>query len=331
MRYSSVLVICPSNKVTAGPEALHMLVAGLNRLGQPAAMVYHPFDRPAAAPDAYKKYAVPVAGYSDRPGTLIVFPEIYTALALKVRNAEAAVWWLSVNNFTAMRYGNPLRDKFRYLRNLLMRRSPWRGAGALRHLTHYAQSHYAEQFLKSYGIASQPLADPIPVYLEAAYQTRLSHRLAAAKRQDLILFNPLKGAAVTARLRTAFPHWSYRPLQWLDREQLADAFLSAKLYFDFGHHPGKDRLPLEAAIHGCCVITSRHGAAANPVDMPIPERYKLDVRAPDFIADFGALVTTIFADFDSCVRDFDRYREVIGSEPENFDRQIAQIFGLGAK
>ena len=75
MHYSSVLVVCPSTKVTAGPEALHMLAAGLNRLGQAAAIVYHPFDRPAYTPQPYEKYAVPVAAYADRPGTLLVFPK----------------------------------------------------------------------------------------------------------------------------------------------------------------------------------------------------------------------------------------------------------------
>jgi hypothetical protein len=326
MRYSSVLVVCPSEKVTAGPEALHMLAAGLNRLGQPAAMVYHPFDKPASPAPAYEKYAVPVTRYSDTPGSLIVFPEIFTSLALDVGRAQAAIWWLSVNNFTCERYGNPLRDRFRYFRNQVMRRSPWGGVPALRHLRHIAQSHYAEEFLKGYGVAPQFLADPIPVYLEPEYQARLPGKLARAQRQNHILYNPLKGAAVTARLRAAFPDWTFRPLQGLDREQLADAFLSAKLYIDFGHHPGKDRLPMEAALHGCCVIAARHGAAADPVDMPVPDRYKLDVKASDFVANFGALVQDIFANFASRARDFDRYRAKIAAERDAFDADIAIIF-----
>jgi hypothetical protein len=31
--------------------------------------------------------------------------------ALRTRAAEAAVWWMSVNNFTGMRYGRPWRDQ----------------------------------------------------------------------------------------------------------------------------------------------------------------------------------------------------------------------------
>jgi len=46
--------------------------------------------------------------------------------------------------------------------------------------------------------------------------------------------------------------------------------VSRKLYVDFGKHPGKDRMPREAAVHGCCIITGRRGAAGNPFDIPIP-------------------------------------------------------------
>ncbi len=304
-----------------------MLAAGLNRLGQPAAMVYHPFDKPAPPAMAYAKYAVPVSRYSDNAGSLTIFPEIFTSLALDVRHAQAAIWWLSVNNFTCERYGNPLRDRFRYFRNLLMRRSPWGGVPALRHLRHFAQSHYAEDFLKGHGVAAQFLSDPIPVYLEPEYQAHRAAKIAHAQRQNIILYNPLKGAAVTARVRAAFPDWTFRPLQGLDREQLANAFLSAKLYIDFGHHPGKDRLPREAAIHGCCVVTSRFGSAENPLDVPIHGRYKLDVRAADFTPRFRALAAEIFSNFSACARDFEHYRDVIRHEAANFDRQIAQIFG----
>jgi hypothetical protein len=324
MAYSSVLVICPANAMTAGPEALHQLVAELNAQGQPAAIVYHPFDRDAATPEPYRKYNVPVARYADEAGTLIVFPEIFPTLALRVRHARAAIWWMSVNNYTCVRYESVLRDKIRYTRNLLKGRRPWRGMAALRGLTHLAQSHYAELFLREHGIAGAQLSDPIPVYLEADYLAALAQRL-PTPRQDVILYNPTKGVKVTERLRAAYPQWTFRPLRGLDRAALADAFLGAKVYIDFGHHPGKDRLPREAAIHGCCVITGRYGSAENPVDVPVADRYKLDVRADDFVARFGEEVTRIFDDFDGASADFTAYRTAIAREPENFRAQVRML------
>ena len=115
--------------------------------------------------------------------------------ALRTRAAEAAVWWMSVNNFTGMRYGRPWRDRLRYLKYLLKRRRPWGGVRALAHLRHFAQSEHAREFLADHGIASQMLSDPIPVYTAPEYVASLPPRLAGAERADTILYNPTKGAA----------------------------------------------------------------------------------------------------------------------------------------
>ena len=328
-RYAKVLVICPGNAMTAGPEALHQLVADLNRLGQPAEMVYHPFSRRFEPPAPYRKYGVPVGSYAEEAGTLIVFPEIFTTLALRAKNAEAAVWWMSVNNFTGVRYGRPWRDRLRYWKYVLKGKRPWRGLKALAHLRNFAQSDYAREFLAAHGIAAPMLSDPIPVYTERVYLDALPARLQSAQRADTILYNPSKGAPITARLMAAYPQWRFRPLRGLDREQLAQAFLEAKLYMDFGHHPGKDRLPREAALHGCCVVTARQGSAANPVDVPIPDRYKLDVKDPGFVQRFGEVAGAVLARFEDCTCEFDTYRQVIAREPAEFDRQIIEAFGIG--
>lgn len=326
-RYTRVLVICPGNAMTAGPEALHQLVADLNRLGQPAAVVYHPFDQAFETPVPYRVYQAPVDRFADEAGTLIVWPEIFTVQALQTRSAQAAVWWMSVNNFTCVRYGYPWRDQLRYFKYLLKGQRPWGGVRALAHLRHFAQSDYAREFLHGHGIAGEDLSDPIPVYTTPEYLAALPAKLQAARRGNVILYNPKKGAAITARLIEAFPQWQFRPLVGLDRAQLAQAFLDGKLYIDFGHHPGKDRLPREAAIHGCGVITARHGSAANPVDVPIPERCKLDVKAPDFVQRFGAVAGALIDDPGRVEQEFAPYRAAIAREQGLFDQQILRAFG----
>jgi hypothetical protein len=322
-RYRKVLVICPGGAMTAGPEALHQLVGEANRLGQPAEIVYHPFDRTFETPQAYRQHGAPVGRYADAAGTLIVWPEIFTTQALRVRQAESAIWWMSVNNFTGERYGRPWRDRLRAWKYTLKGRRPWGGVQALRHLRHFAQSDYARAFLAAQGVSSQPLSDPIPVYTAPAYVAALPPRLAAAQRSDTILYNPTKGAAITARLMAACPQWQFKPLRGLDREQLAQAFLEAKLYIDFGHHPGKDRLPREAALHGCCVVTARHGSAANAVDVPVPERFKLEVKDPELEKRFAAVAGEVFARYEACFAELAPYREVIAREPSAFREQIA--------
>ncbi len=324
--YRSVLVACPGNATTAGPEAIHQLVADLVRLGQPAAVVYFPFDRTFATAPAYRKHAVPIARYRDESGDLIIFPEIVTTYALKVRHAAAAIWWMSVNNFTCVRYGNPWRDKIRYFKYFLKGLRPWGGVGALAQLRHFAQSQYALEFLASHGVHGEMLSDPIPVYTSPQYLADLAKKLPHAARKNRILFNPHKGAKITQLLRDAFANVEFMPLVGYDREQLAEIFLTSKLYIDFGHHPGKDRLPREAAIHGCCVITGRNGSAANAVDVPIGTDYKFDEKNAKFVEAFGAQLMNIFEHFDESAKDFEHYRHVISNEQIEFDRQVVRAF-----
>jgi len=58
-------------------------------------------------------------------------------------------------------------------------------------------------------------------------------------------------------------------------EEVTTLLHRAKIYIDFGPHPGMDRLPREAAIANCIVITNRSGAARYEEDVPIPSIYKV--------------------------------------------------------
>ena len=71
------------------------------------------------------------------------------------------------------------------------------------------------------------------------------------------------------------------------------------------------------------------GSAANPVDLPIPERHKLDVQDPAFVQRFGQVAGDVLANFEGCTREFDAYRAVIQREPQEFDRHIVAAFGIG--
>ena len=95
----------------------------------------------------------------------------------------------------------------------------------------------------------------------------------------------------------------------------------SKIYVDFGHHPGKDRIPREAAANGCCVITNKKGSAAYNQDVPIPDGYKFD----DLIAsldEIDVLLYEICDNFADHMKDFDSYREMIKSEKAKFDKDV---------
>lgn len=327
-QYQTILIACPGNAMTAGPEAIHQLASDLIRLGHNAAVVYFPFSETFETPEPYKKYGVPIAKYRDIQGELIIFPEIVTTYGFKVKHAQAAIWWMSVNNYTCVRYGYPWRDKLRYFKNVAKGLRPLRGIGSLSKMKHFAQSYYAMDFLKSNGISSLLLSDPIPLYTSKQYLSELPQRLSTAIRSNTILYNPHKGKKIIQSLILHFPDFHFFPLSGFNREQLATKFLESKLYIDFGHHPGKDRLPREAAIHGCCVITGLYGSANNHIDVNIPEAYKIDNRSVHFFNHFKAQVNLIFNHFEECAEEFSDYRSTIAQEQIEFDRQIEEAFSI---
>lgn len=319
--FKKILVVCPAGAVTGGPEALHQLAAHMNTLGLPAYMCYLPFGQSATAPKPYERYLTQSAPYEDAPGNLIVFPEVDPMLALKVKYAQAALWWLSLENFLERRHVSPLYDKARYIKRVIQGRRPWGGARALKNLLHFSQTEHSSQYLRSCGIEPIPLIDSINEdFLTNRYLERIDHK------QNIILYNPTKGWRVTRKLIEAFPQWQFVPLKGLNREQLSAKLYSAKLYIDFGHHPGRDRMPREAAMHGCCLITGRLGSAGNAIDLPIPSPYKLDSSSAQFTREFGEITTQVLNDFPNHFAVFNPYRKWLQDEPRIFKEQIQNYF-----
>ena len=74
---------------------------------------------------------------------------------------------------------------------------------------------------------------------------------------------------------------------------MACAFASPRrgqVYIDFGHHPGQDRLPREAAACGCLVVTGTRGSAGFHADVPLPPALKLAHPLDDLEATADAIL-----------------------------------------
>ena len=312
--------VCCTRSVTGGPELLHQLVDQLRKNGHDATIVYLPIGEPFECPEPYRVYDAPQSQLQDETGVLVIVPEVATATLRMLRHASRAVWWLSVDNYLCVKRESPSKDVYwRYKSLLLQRRLPLR---SLRKFHHFAQSHYALEFLGKAGIKAFPLTD----YLGAAHLEQAVRPPPAKK--DIIIYNPKKGVGLTKMLREANPDMQFVAIEHMTSQQVAELLASAKLYIDFGHHPGKDRLPREAAMAGCCVITGRRGAAANAIDVSIAEKYKLDERSSDFLAAFRKQALAVLGDYENRRSDFDSYRMRIRAEKKLFIQQVEELFGV---
>jgi hypothetical protein len=310
-------VICDAFSRTGGPEALHQLGRALADLGHDVSMVYVPRDLvPAVSeawiefpaleqpmPAAYAHYDLPHATrIEDRDGVSVVLPELWPSLIPYFERATPYLWWLSVDN----------------ARNAV---AAIGGIGALSgsRAVHLCQSYYAIQYLAEQGIHGLPLFDYTSPELMSFVADPMS------PRGDRVLYST-KGRWFTDKLRRWSPRLNWREISGFTQDQVAELFRTSPLYIDFGNHPGKDRMPREAAMLGCCVITGRRGAAANAFDVPIPGQYKFtDSRWQ--IPRIARTIRDVLRHYDARTQDFERYRRVIRGEYREFLAQALRVFG----
>jgi hypothetical protein len=228
-------VICPANAVTGGPEAVHQLVDAANMI-EPgsAAMCYVPYKTNHTVTPAYRHYNIPIIQKHEIPAdALVVLPEIWPEYAYEFQQ-RCALWWLSVDNYGA----HAQTDLTRIDLNL-------------------CQSDYAYQHTAQYPQPRMMLTDYIN-----------TPTIKDSRRYQQIVLNPAKNAGLLGAFQATTRH-PIIELRNLDRYGVARTFAESSIYIDFGHHPGRDRPPREAAHHGCVLFTTPHGAAGYPDDMPL--------------------------------------------------------------
>jgi len=306
-----LVVVCPSGVVTGGPEALHQLVDAARANHWDAAICYYPSR--VDVMEAYRHYDVRVVSQiDDSVETIVIVAETAIAFLNNCVHSRRAIWWLSVDNFfVGLGLGKTVPGHDPALLKSVCE------AGS--NIVHLTQSDYARQFLAERRVRSTVLTDYLAgAILNGAAQARTT------EKADLVLYNPRKGLEFTERLIEA-SHWmlEWQPIQGLTSDEVANRLAHAKLYVDFGEHPGRDRIPREAAISGCCVITGRRGAAGNSVDLPIPRRFVLDERDPEVVAKFLTLATSTLANFERVSLEFDPYRRWISKQREEFIKEVA--------
>lgn len=338
-KYKKIYVLAPFNHSTGGVELAHQLVDYLRNKNAEAYIVYVNKDAKQVSDDQtitpnYTKYNLKSTGtIEDSPENILVLPEIYFEFVLHYKNIRLACWWMSVDfrytktTFREMfHFRRNVKDKINLLKgyakglyrefindNDLLRRESAR-------IIHLYQSHYAQHHLYSNGFSRLlPLSDYINLEL-------VGDNISIPK-EDVVLYNPSKGYEFTKKIIANMPDVKFVPLKGLDREQLRKLLETSKLYIDFGHFPGKDRLPREAVSNGCCIITGKLGASYYYEDVPIEDRYKFDVCEENILI-IAAEIRRILADYTFCKSDFDYYRYRVAKERETFYSEIEELFLL---
>jgi hypothetical protein len=308
-----VFILCPAGAVSGGPEALHQLAATLRTRSVAASIVYYATgpNRPVV-PVPYRRYDVAVsATVNDDPDAVVVIPEVVTSLAWTFPRAQKAIWWLSVDNYFKWQHCNPGPDIL----------------APLPDIAHLCQSAYALDFL------TRQQARPLLMLTDFVAADDFTPAPAAG-RLPVVAYNPKKAPDTMQRLMAQDRGIIWLPLQGLDKATLADLLRQVRLYVDFGPHPGRDRIPREAALCGAVVITGRRGAAGFASDVPLPERFRLDETTAEFECRALGLIDSLLhseAAFLAASAQQDAYRDWIRASEIRFSAEVDSFVAAMAR
>jgi hypothetical protein len=302
--------------LSGGPEVSCQLADALNRDVERAFMLYCPLDQRFEVPAPYRKYRVRAAVTQEiESDSIVIVPEGGAGSVDWWRAAsDIYFWWLSVDNFilTANSRGVDPEGELEMLQRRVTR--------------HLYQSDYARRWLQDQGVGPvSRLSDP----LAAEYRLALT-RPPSRDRRNIVVYSPSKGIDRTEKILAAL---SVRgaacevvPIKSMSPDEVRGLLGRAKVSLDFGHHPGKDRLSREAAACGACVITNRRGSAGNPVDVPIPEEFKIDDKVRGFEHLVVDKIEMLLNDFPQQQPRFEDYRQHIAQDSADWFSDVAALF-----
>ena len=120
---------------------------------------------------------------------------------------------------------------------------------------------------------------------------------------------------------------NFTPIVNLSQTQVYDLMSVAKIFIDFGNHPGRERMPREAALFNCIIITNMNGSAFG-IDLPISNNYKFNESIFN-ISKIIKLIRFCLKNYDYEIIKFKDYKILNVEENLNFDEYITsklQIF-----
>lgn len=346
---SEIYIVVPAGVATGGPEILYMLGETLlNKLDVSTFIYFLPNKGKKGVPDDYKLYNTPITDrIKDDNKNILIVPEAYNFLmfAYKFRHIRKVLYWLSVDYFYQTMFYRSfeglIKGGINYLNVLLVREL---GRTFLPHFDiasrvlakyrnfdlknfylisdfsfHITQGMRILEHLKENGIQN---AECVFDYINQEF---LKEGFDVSQKEDIVCYNPRKGFEFTSKIISFARDIKFVPVVGLDRRGVINLLKKAKVYIDFSPFPGRERIPREAAVLGCCVITGKRGSAKYFEDVPIPEEYKFDDTKQN-IPVIVDKIRDLLKNYETKIKDFEITREIVRKEPDMYVENLKKVF-----
>lgn len=334
-----ITIILGIKDVSGGGESLHQLCAQLQKKYDCG--IYYYDSVSYKCPEKFKKYNVQILKkVRDEKDSIIIVPDIYTGYLANVKYSKKVIWWLSYDFYElslpknkASRFLNKYKlpsfflsfvlkiaKLFKVIPEFMFNEIDFKSDGEIEHIYN---CEYLKIKLEEMGIESEkmdylcgPIAD---IFFESSN----------FKKRNLVAYNPLKGKEFTEELivycSKYYPYIEFIPIINMSEKEVYICLNECKLYIDFGDFPGPERIPRQAAMCDCNIITSLEGAAENQKDVPISHKFKFD-RKKENIPEICKSIDESLRQYEEYLGEFIFYKEKVQMQKANFASDILSIF-----
>lgn len=299
--------MCPANIATGGTDSIHRLVSELCKCGADAKILYVGCTSDNPQPKEYEHYQCRyITELPKDYNEVLIFPEIWANRVVETayKDCKVVVNWQGVDVYS----WNTPRDK----QGLFLQRKD---------CMHITNLEYGMSYLRSLNLKPIKISDCLnDIFFETFSQEQ--------NRKDIVLYNPVR-VKMTNFQETVMSKCTtelgirFQMLEGYTQSELIDVFRHSKLYIDFGVFSGRERLPREALMCGCCILTSKLGASAYHEDNTIPDKYKVD--------SIGVAIQSIkyiLHNYELCKLDFDESRELLRQDRQNYASEVKNFYEI---
>lgn len=325
-----VYVCAPSGYASGGPEALHQLANEIKLLGYNVKMFYYAHNTRIERPN-HKNYDIYdlnfTTNYNDLQndgGNYIIVPETACDL-LNIPNTDKMkkiVWWLSVDFFfKAHQLSLDNSKKYFGLKRFFKKYRKFPNLDELKdikNVSHLPNSYYTLKFLEDNGIDSLAVVSD---YLNENYTCQNTD---LNLKENIIIYNPVKNGAYLEKIKQRTKELNWIAIKGMSQAEVKVLMNTAKVYIDFGFHPGRERMPREACLAKCCLIIGKEGAAKYKEDMPIPDEYHFE-STEENIDEIANLIFECFSNYEHHVNKFFSYEENILNARQRFSLEVKKL------
>lgn len=307
MSKMELLMLCPANVATGGTESIHRACNELNKQeGIHASILYRRVTDQCPQPKEYAEYEDDYLTELPKNFTgAVIFPEIWADMAIlpEYDKCVKAINWAGVDVY---KWNTRPDKRYQFLKTNCI------------HLVH---SDYARNYMKELGVADKDVFSFSGNLNAVFYQEHEEF-----ERSNTVLYNPVKRTDFDWKVieKAKEQDIKFKAIENMTREQVLDTMLHSKLYIDFGVFSGRERIPREAVMCGCCILTSDSGAAGYYKDVPIPEDYKFDNQSPH-IQEAVNMIKAILINYEGHKKSFDYFRTSLRQDMKNFGSECEVV------